>query len=62
MADQIERVELLARLTANFFGQRFKEHAFVGQFVDDGLLFLGIVPAPQKSSSELNSLASVLRV
>lgn len=48
VADQIKGVEFLAGLAAYFFCQRFKENPFVGQFVNDGLLLVGIVSAPQK--------------
>ncbi len=45
VADQIKGVEFLAGLAAYFFCQRLKENPFVGQLVNDGLLFFGTVPA-----------------
>ncbi len=62
VANQIERVEFLARLATNFFSQRLEKHPFVSQFVDDGLFFSASFQRRKKSSSELNSLASALRV
>ena len=44
MADQIERVEVLA----HFLSQRIEQQAFVLQFLDDRLLALGAVPLREK--------------
>ena len=44
VADQVEGIEILA----DFLGERVERQPFVGQFLDDGLLALGGVPAAQE--------------
>ena len=44
VADQIEGIEVFA----DFFGERIKMESFFGEFVDDGLLALGVVPSGEE--------------
>ena len=48
MAEKVEWIEGLARLLRYLFGKRFKEDALIGQFADDGVLFVGCVPVVQE--------------
>ncbi len=59
VADQVEGVEVLA----HFLGQRIEQQAFVLQFLDDGLLALGAVPASEEIVEAGEALAErLLRV
>src|SRR5690348_819102 len=48
VADQVERIELLAEFLLNLVGQRLPQHALPGQLLDDGLLLRSIAPASQE--------------